>query len=247
MSQKPPLILIHGFRGAPLGLDGIAKLLRQAGYDVHVPAIPPYAGAPSLETYTPESYAEFIDQYITKHSLERPVLIGHSMGSVIATATAALRPELVSEKLILLAPISTKPAPFFRHLAPLSSLLPLGLVDYVTTKFLYVKQPDPQLLSQIMTKTHQCSHLNPPRRRDSLAAAKFSTDYCVADFHPKQSIYLIVGDHDALIKRAATEHLAQTWYAKLTLLPSSGHLHTYEQPVATAQAILDALKPAQSS
>lgn len=238
---KPALILIHGFRGAPLGLEEVAKPLREAGYSVYIPAIPPYAGAPELDAYSPKSYANFIKNYIEENNLYQPILIGHSMGSVIAAATAECFPEAVSDKLFLLAPISIKPPKFFRFISPLSDYLPLNVVDYVTTRYLYTKQPNHDSFSRIMDLTHRCSHSAPPNRSSALAVTKFSTNYCVADFKPKKAISIIVGDHDTLIKRSATEALAKSLSAKITFIPSSGHLHIYEQPRNTAMAILNDL------
>lgn len=113
-AQKPTLILVHGFRGAPAGLNEIAKDLKAAGYPVHTPAIPPFAGAPELPSYTPDSYASFIAEYIREHQLNHPVLIGHSMGSIVAAAAAHKYPELIHPKLILMAPISSRTPKLFR-------------------------------------------------------------------------------------------------------------------------------------
>ena len=109
-TKKPDVILVHGFRGSPLGLKTIADDLHQAGFTVHLPAVPPFAGSPALEKYTPHAYADFLAHYIREHQLSRPILVGHSMGSVVVSATAKFHPELINSKLILLSPISTKPA-----------------------------------------------------------------------------------------------------------------------------------------
>lgn len=249
---KPDLVLIHGFRGSPLGLDKITQDLRRAGYKVYTPALPPFAGAKIQQgQYRPETYAEYLRHYIEDQHLERPVLIGHSMGSVVVSATAKYYSDLINQKLILLSPISTKPPRPIAAISPLANYLPANLVDYITSKFLFVsanknKNPNRNLnqFREIMGITHQCSHDHPPSKSELSAAMRFSTRYSVADFIPelKNDVIMIAGAKDRLISQTATKKLAQKSGAKLSLIPDSGHLHNYEKPHETAQVILELLQ-----
>lgn len=236
--DKPSLVLVHGFRGSPLGLEEIAQNLRQAGYQVYLPPIPPFAGARELEHYQPKDYAEYLARYIRAQGIKRPILIGHSMGSVVVAATAKLHPELVNRKIVLLSPISVKTAKPFAIVSPLAAIVPRPVVDYVTTRFLFVPK-DKQLFRNTMTLTHKCSADLPPSRSAIAAATKFSTNYSVQDFPPVQKTLIIAGAKDRLIPQKATRELAQKLQAELQLIPDSGHLHNYERPHETAQLILD--------
>lgn len=240
-TQKPAVILVHGFRGSPLGLEAIAEKLRQAGFEVHIPAVPPFAGSPTLSQYKPREYADFLADYIRKHRLSRPILVGHSMGSVVVSATAKFHPELVHKKLILLSPISTKPARPFALISPLAAIVPRPVVDYLTTRFLFVPK-DRELFKQTMEITHACSEDQPPTRSAIAAATRFSTDYCIYDFLPQQDTLIIAGAKDRLISQKPTRALAEKIQAQLQFIPNSGHLHNYERPHETAQLILDFIK-----
>ena len=133
ISARPTLILLHGFRGAPQGLATIADDLRAAGYTVQTPPVPPFAGAPALSAYTPDTYADYFAHYLKAQPFQRPVIIGHSMGSIVAAALAERYPELIHPKLILLSPISVRPSRFFARLTILPAYLPAGLTDFITT------------------------------------------------------------------------------------------------------------------
>lgn len=238
---KPPLILVHGFRGSPIGLKSIADLLTKSGYEVHVPAIPPFAGSKlpdSRTSYSAEAYAEYLANYIKAHHLKKPILIGHSMGSIIVAATAEKYPDLINEKLILMSPISVKPAKFFAALTPLSALLPNRLVDYITTRFLFVPK-DHQLFKQTMQLTHACSYDQPPTKSAVFSAAKFSARHSIDDFAFQKDTLLLAGEHDKLIPLSKTENLKSKLKCQLKIIPDSGHLHNYESPEATAAAIID--------
>ena len=239
-STKPPLILVHGYRGAPQGLAQVADYLKQAGYEVHCPAIPPFAGAKPLTTYSSNSYADFLAHYIREHRLNRPVLIGHSMGSIIVAATANMYAELVSSRLILLSPISARTPRFASFFAPLTGLASPKLIDYITTHYLFVKESGANL-SQVLSVTNSCSNDHTPSRSELKKATFFSTHYTVSDFSLLQKVLIIAGKKDRLIKKSATIKLAQNLDAKLVLLPRTGHLHNYEKPQETADAIIDFL------
>lgn len=230
------LILLHGFRGAPAGLSTIAEDLRAAGYEVHTPPVPPFAGAPALKAYTPDTYADYFAHLIQSQTLDRPLIIGHSMGSIVAAALADRYPRLIHPKLILLSPISTQPAPFFARLTTLPAYLPGRLTDFVTTTYLHLPASGANF-HHILSLTHTCSHHCPPHRQDLIAAAKFSAQYAISDFRLKQDVLLIAGAHDRLIPRSETEALATQLRAKLRLLPRTGHLHNYEFPHLTAALI----------
>ncbi len=256
MPKKPTLVLIHGLRGAPIGLQAVADQLRAQGYEVVTPAVPPFAGAKlpkEHQSYTPDAYADFLFGFIKTNQLERPILIGHSMGSMVVAATLAKYPELMNQKIIFLSPISAKPGKLFAFLSPLSAVLPRQVIDYITTKFLFVPK-DRALFQTALKKTHACSSDHPPRPRDVYAAAKFSVQYSIPDllnlqnsatrqkFVQNFTFSIISGSNDRLVPVKSTKKLARILQTEPIFIPNSGHLHNYEAPDATASAILAALK-----
>lgn len=240
-STRPPIILIHGFRGSPLGLNAIAEELREHGYRVYTPAIPPFAGAEKLPRYTPEEYTRFLVNYAKKHHLDHPILIGHSMGSIIVSAAVSQHPESFHAKSILLSPISNRAATPFRILAPLTAVLPHHTVDLITTAYLFVPR-DRKLLHQTLALTRACSEDHPPTRLEMLDAARFSANYSVADFKFSRDVLMLAGEKDRLINRKHTIKLAREVQANVEFIPDSGHLHTYEKSHETTQKILEFLE-----
>jgi len=244
--KKPPLVLIHGFRGAPFGLAAIADELRIAGYDVHLAPNPPFAGAPTLTTYTPEAYADYFAEYLKSHYITKPILIGHSMGTLTVSAIASLRPDLVDSRLILLSPISYKTARFFSLLAPLSAYLPDSLVNFATTCYLYTGKGQ---FRSTMRITNACTKQTTCPKRAIFSAAYFSSHYGVADFRfsDQTDIHIIAGTKDRLISRRSTEKLAHSLHIKPIFLQGTGHLHNYEKPHETAEEILKILTGSSST
>lgn len=236
--NKPAIVLLHGFRGSPVGLREIADVLEQHGYQTYSPAVPPFAGATALSEWSYQAYARYVADYLKRTNIVKPVLVGHSMGSVVAASVAQHFPELIDSRLILLSPLSTRPAKPFAAISPFSGLLPRRAVDYCTTRFLFVPH-DRKLFKRVLALTDQCSGDHPPRRTDAMASAKFAAQASVEDFNlDRQTVLLLAGAKDRLIPTKATRALGQRLGASVEFLPGSGHLHNYEQPIATAEAIL---------
>ena len=102
-AQKPPVLMIHGAFCGPWSMDGLKGRFEQAGYTVHAPCLrfhdhvpsPPALGTTGLADFAADLEEEIADLD------EPPVLVGHSMGGLLAQMLAARRP---ARALILLAP-----------------------------------------------------------------------------------------------------------------------------------------------
>lgn len=258
-APKPPLLFLHGFRGSHEGVIDISVWLLDQGYECYYPDLPPFGHSETeLEAYDADHYAKFIADYIKdtfgdleKHPERRPVLIGHSMGSIIAAATAAKYPDLTSDKLILLAPISTTPPKWIANLQPLVTVLPNHLVGYATTKYLATVKSRPEFKEALKT-TYACSE-NYLSRKGVRASARFSASHKISDFDFHKNTCLIAGDNDKLIARKYTDILEKTirerfeqgntpYEVEIHYIKGGGHLINYENPRETAKLILDFLK-----
>lgn len=231
--KKIPLLFIHGFRGNHLGLQAIADTFK-SDYDVHVPDLPP-VGNSQLDQYTADSYAEWVANYILDHHLDHPILIGHSLGSIIAAATAERYSELINDKIIFLAPISQKPARVFSWITPAVIILPNRAVGWVTTKYLFVPR-DRKLFKQTLKITHECA-AKFVSRLDVAKAAKFSALHSISDFDFHQHALFIAGETDRLNSEIQTRAAVQKYGAEVIFLKNCGHLLNYECPERVASKI----------
>lgn len=237
-TAKKDLILIHGFRGGPLGLKEIKDLLSK-DFNVYSPSIPPFGDSKPLVQYTPETYALFIANFIKDNNLEKPFLVGHSMGSIITAATAEKYPELIADKIVLLAPIATRTSRFFSAISPLIGVLPSRMIDYVSTNFLIV--PRERNFYRSVLKTVNLCSANYVSRRDVYRATSFSTNYSISDFDFKQKALLVAGAKDRLMPKRKTINLAKKRYFELKIIPKTGHLLNFENPTEVEKAISDFL------
>ncbi|PZN95113.1 MAG: hypothetical protein DCF31_07530 [Alphaproteobacteria bacterium] len=94
----PPLFFIHGYWSTPATFARLKTRFAALGYEVHAPALPYHerdpslAPAPEIGTLTVEDYARFLVAEIEKLAVA-PVIIGHSMGGMLAQIVAARVPH----------------------------------------------------------------------------------------------------------------------------------------------------------
>lgn len=103
-----PLVLIHGMWCNTRHLARLDELFSARTYDCHRPSLPhhePSAGqADAVASLSLNEYVQHLKSYIAaQHFAQPPVLVGHSMGGLLAQRLAA---EIPTAALVLLTPAS---------------------------------------------------------------------------------------------------------------------------------------------
>ena len=240
--SRPPIVLIHGYRGSPLGLTEIAVHLSLRGYRVFNLNVPPFGDSTPLETYTKNSYADFIASCLRDRQITCPVLVGHSMGSLIAAGTAEKYPDLLADRIVFLAPIAAKPARPIAVLSPFATKIPRNVVDFTTTAYLMIPQPRLGTAKKSLDLTRASSKTY-TSKEDVVACGRFSCSHAIGDFNFKARPHLLAGAKDRLIPRKQTEKLSADLAArglnpKTVFIKGTGHLLNYEQPAETTAEII---------
>ncbi len=94
------MILLHGFTDNGLCWARVASMLEK-NFDIIIPDIRDHGKSIAKKVnFSLETISEDIVNLINSLSLEKPILMGHSMGAQIATLVASNHPELIS-KIIL--------------------------------------------------------------------------------------------------------------------------------------------------
>ncbi len=172
-------LLIHGFTGYPAELSVLARTLADAGYAVQVPRLPGHGDCRTdfYSTRAEDWVRHCYDCYLNLQA-EYPVVHvgGHSMGGLLASATAA---AFGAPKLVLLAPafLLTPRISFMNKL--LAKIRPFIERGRLQTAF-FDKYPERQILHkeywaddhvgptiQLVRLQHRCT-LNLPRVRSDI-------------------------------------------------------------------------------
>ena len=96
----PTVLMLHGLGGGHLSFAPQVETLASAGYRAVAWDMPGYGHSAPIEPYTFKGLAQSCIHLIESLKVQRVILLGHSMGGMVAQEVVARRPDLVS-RLIL--------------------------------------------------------------------------------------------------------------------------------------------------
>lgn len=255
-TARPPLFMVHGFRGDHHGLLRIVEEL--AGYRVIVPDLPGFGQSEPLPgTHDVEAYSAFVLHSVAELGLgPEAVLVGHSFGSIIAGRAAAAAPGTFAA-LVLINPISAPALEGSSRLATrlaelyyrLGAVLPARAGRALLRNGVIVR-----VMSELMAKSrnrelrrwihgqHRAYFSAFASRDVVLQAFTASIGGTVRDAAPHLTlpVLLIAAEKDDLGSVAAQEALAALIPGStLAFIPEVGHLVHYEAPDTAARMIDD--------
>ena len=126
--NKPPVMMIHGGFCGPWAWDEFAWRFRAAGYAVETPALRHHDGAKpsaSLATTGLADYAADLEKHILAMNAP-PILVGHSLGGLLAQMLAARRDIAAAILLAPSAPWGVPPSTLFEIGVAQSMMLRVG-------------------------------------------------------------------------------------------------------------------------
>lgn len=257
----PTLVVIHGYRGTHHGLERIIAHMPEARFIV--PDLPGFGQSQPLKdkAHTIENYSDTIAEFMTAKRLVGSVVIGHSMGSIVAAELARTHPDFMSS-LILINPIAShplkgasglivRPSIFYHWLGGKALPRRVGrqLLDNKTFllfgSILMAKTRDPALRKIIHANhlTHMREYSSPATLYEAYLGSLSGT---VTDRAPHITVptLLIAGERDDLAPPATQQKLLDALPdAQLVVIDNVGHLIHYEKPAEAAGAIAEFLSP----
>ena len=232
-----PLVFLHGAGGVTLADPFLAKLAEK--FHVYAPLVPGYGDSeecPSLRDmldFTLHSW-----DVIEALRLEDPILVGHSMGGMIAAEMAAVAPNDLS-RLALIAPaglwLDDYPIPDMFATMPFEfpALLFHDVEKGTALMTAGVALDDPEWLKGfLVTNARQlgmAGRILFPIPERGLATRLYRI---------KARTVLVWGDGDKLIAPAYAHAFKKAIpRAELVAIPEAGHLVTIEKPDQAAAAV----------
>lgn len=80
-----PIVLVHGSWGSGMMWVGYSQYLSQKGWDVYALDLRGHGkSAGEVAGATMEDYANDVVQVVSEHDLSNPIIVGHSMGGLVA-------------------------------------------------------------------------------------------------------------------------------------------------------------------
>lgn len=221
-----PLVLLHGIGSGAASwvqqFESLGTTRRVFAWDA-----PGYGESTPVASASPTAneYSSALEQWLNVLKIERCVLVGHSLGAIIAGSFAASHAERVAG-LLLISPAAgygaaseaVRASKRDNRLAMLADLGPQGLADQRSANMLSTYADDASRdwvrwnMSRIVpTGYAQATHL--------LANADLASD--VAKINGR--IAVAVGAEDSITPPSSCERIAQAARTRLQIIPRAGH------------------------
>lgn len=200
---KAPLILIHGNGGGVNSLSGAASYLAN-DYTVYVTESRCHGKSTDTDELNYDLVAKDIVEFISAMGLEKPVIMGHSDGAIIAITIAASYPDVPGA--IIACGANSKP----------STLIPVSLfgytVKYVTTKNKLTKMilTGPDFTEEYLSKV-TCPSYIVSAQNDIMYPS--DTEYMHNNISGSDMAIIIGGDHSSYMSHDGKQAyvLATEW------------------------------------
>ncbi|MEM5367297.1 alpha/beta fold hydrolase [Paraburkholderia azotifigens] len=237
-----PLVLLHGIGSGAASwvqqLEALGTTRRVFAWDA-----PGYGESTCVASPSPQAseYANALHEWLDVLGIERCVLVGHSLGAIVAGSFAASHAQRVAGLLLLspaagygAAPEEVRASKRDSRLAMLAELGPRGLADQRSANML---SPHADAASRDWVRWNmsrivphgyaQATHL--------LANADLASD--VAKF--ERRIAVAVGAEDTITPPSSCERIALAARTRLQIIPRAGHAG-YIEASTEYTALIDA-------
>ncbi len=246
------VILIPGLSSSPHVWDGLTEELK-GRYRVHRIHIQGFAGAPAEDNATGNvsaPVAEDLARYIAEQGLNKPAVIGHSMGGTIGLMLAARHPDSVGRLMVVdMVPFMGAmfgPGMTAESVVPMADQIYAGMTG--SSEEQYQQQAAANVTSMINTESLRAGPLRDTARSDRAVSSNAFRELVVTDLRPEISRItaptevLYVKFNDPRMTNEITDAIYQASFANLpgatlTRIDDSAHFIMLDQPARFAAEV----------
>ncbi len=243
---KPALVFLHGIGGRASGWAPVQQACAAAGHPSLAWDMPGYGESPSIEPYEFDGLADALAALMDTHGLQKAVLVGHSLGGMVALQMWARYPGRVAG-LVLAAS-----SPAFGHgsgdfqqafiaqrLAPLEA----GKSMAEVAAGLIPTMVAPGYQGPGLAQALACMGSITPSAYKAALGALVRFEQRAALPTITVPTLCVAGEHDRTASPTVVQRMAEKIpNAQYQCLPDAGHLMTFEQPARFADALLPFLR-----
>jgi 3-oxoadipate enol-lactonase len=244
--ELPAIVFLHGIGGAARVWASQVASFRLAGFLPLALDLPGYGARASVTAMAFEDMAADVEKAIAQRGLSRPILVGHSMGGMLAQTLLRRRPDgYAAAVLACTSPAFGNPSGDFQkqfvadRLAPLEAGKSMADLAPRMVDAIMAPHPDPaaralaiETMSAVPTDTYR-------------AAVR-----CLVGFDGRANlaglrlpVLCLAGEKDPNAPPQVMERMAaKIPGARYVCLPGVGHLPNLEAPAAFNAAILEFLR-----
>jgi pimeloyl-ACP methyl ester carboxylesterase len=242
--SAPAIVLLHGFAGSLHWWDAITPALAARYHVIRFDLLGDGGSAKPSGGYSMEHEAQLVEEALGSLGIGRALIVGHSMGGLVATALATRDRPLAAGIVLVDSPVNTNASslPFLARLGfvPLvgpatrglasDSMVERGLKEAFAPGFKVPHQFVTDFWRMTYTSydsTHSESHAYLERKSLDRRLTALGL--------PMLALY---GTRDKLVAPVSERSYANVSGARVVAIPEAGHSPMVEQPNASSQLIL---------
>lgn len=247
-TDTPAVVFIHGIGGAATVWARQKASFAEAGFAPVALDLPGYGRRPSVTALDFELLAADVEAAIDSRGLERPVLLGHSMGGMVAQTALRRRPEgYRAAVLACTSPAFGNPDGAFQQKFVAARLGPLDagqtMADLAPKLVHAMMGPNPNPAGR--AHAIDVMALVPADTYRAAVRCLVTFDERANLGHIRVPVLCLAGEKDPNAPAVVMERMAaKIPGAKYVCLPGVGHLPNLEAPAAFDAAVLDFLRRA---
>ncbi|ROZ75307.1 alpha/beta fold hydrolase [Ramlibacter sp. WS9] len=243
IGDGPPVVILHGLFGAGRNWAPIARALADT-YRLYMPDARNHGASPWAETMSYPEMAHDVLALIDRERLQRPVVIGHSMGGKTAMALALEHPHAIAG----IAVIDIAPESYADQFSPYVAAM-RGLDVAAATSRREIRQTLASHLGGDAPVDFLMQNLQRQDERFDWRLNLMATAVCMRDLcgfpqqllrrhYPGPSLF-IAGEHSDYVRAESREGIVRLFpRARLQHIADAGHWVHADEP----QALLNALR-----
>lgn len=245
---KATVVFIHGIGGAARIWQTQLSALSAAGYTSVALNLTGYGGRPEVKDLTFEALAADVEAIIASIGLDRVILVGHSLGGMIAQTMLRRQPDAYrAAVLCCTSPAFGNASGDFQKKFVADRLGPLAdgrtMADLAASIVAEIMGPKPDPIGQAAAVAIM---------RETSNATYAAAIHCIVDFDERANlaniripVLCLAGEHDRNAPPPMMERMAgKIPGARYICLPGVGHLPNLEAPGAFDASILAFLREA---
>lgn len=248
-----PIVLLHGFASSMHWWSPVAERLAPDFYVVRVDLLGHGGSEKPRHGYSMENQARLVEDALAGLNVKRAVIVGHSMGGLVATALAERNGSIVDGLVLVDSPVDDdagKP-PFAARLGfmpvigeALRHLVPDSLVrNQLESAF----APGFDVPNQFVRDFHRMTYTSYDESHDASGdyLRKRALDARLASLG--EPLLVLYGAEDDIIDRDSFQRFGKVPGATVTKIVGAGHSPMVEKPAPVSTLIADFARRVRSS
>lgn len=239
------VVFIHGVGGSAMAWQSQVESFRKAGYAPLALDLPGYGGRPAIQHTDFEQLSQDVEDQIENAGLVRPVILGHSLGGMVAQTMMRRKPQgYQAVVLVGTSPAFGRPEGDFQkafveeRLAPLRSGHTMAELAGEMINGIMVLGADPEGRKTAIASMAAV----PPDTYKACVEALVMFEERANLARIEVPVLLLVGEFDRQAPAPMMARMAQKIPgATYVMLPGLGHLPNLENQAAFDAAVLDYL------